>query len=225
MGIEEEIKKLKEAETGEVERTIRTVEDFVSEGKEILRKREDIFGEYEALIRQKLPVAIDNVFLLKDYLKEINFDYYFSGWSREWEGYDIKPRKSKKNSELLLKGKDFVIRFLFEKDGGEPVREISLYTDYYSRFFNVISFGKKWRRYECHIKSESSSEFTEKLIPYLIKEVIEEEKDLQGMVYHIMELPNQIREYYAGIKENRSKKQERIEETLVKLQKVQVSDF
>lgn len=91
MGLEEDIQKLKEAEIGQVEKTIRTIEDFNSEDREIANQQGSLLNEYAVLVRQKLPVAIDNLCLLKDYLL-VNQIY-------PWTKNEIKlifPQKRKK---------------------------------------------------------------------------------------------------------------------------------
>jgi hypothetical protein len=222
MGLEEEIQKLKETETGEVEKTIRTVEDYNSKNKENLRENNEMFEEYEALIKQKLPVAIDNVFLLNSYIEEK--DYLSPSWARKWDKCDIKPRKSRKNSELLLKERNFTIRLLSKKDE-ESTKEISLYQDYFSGFFNIISFGKKWRRFHCDIKSKSSSEFAEQLIPYLIEEIKKEGGELQRMVYEIIGIPNKIRKQYTEKSKEEDRKQEEIKKRLKELREIEIPYF
>ncbi len=64
MELEKELRKLKNSEVENMEETIKKIEDCKYDINKILDKREIVIKEYENRIKEKLPVMIDNLFIL-----------------------------------------------------------------------------------------------------------------------------------------------------------------
>ena len=214
MGIEEDIQRLKDAETGQVEKTIRTIEDSVSERQEIASEQEKLIPQYKELIRQKVSTAIDNIFLLKDYIPKPSFGI-------------IPPKKQRGCSELSLKlnsyHRDYLFRILFK--GNDKIEEISLYQRGYSFFWDNIPFGKKWRKYLSVINGKSSPEFSEKFAVRIIEELVSNSDILPALMYKIINVPEEIRTSNLKETEKKKRKKDELSSEIEKLNSVKVVSF
>ncbi len=216
MGLEEDIQRLKDTETGQVEKTIRTIEDSVSERQKIAREQEELMTQYRELIRQKVSTAIDNIFLLKDYIPK-----------PRWNSEEIPPKIPEGYSDLSLTLNSYqeyyLFRILFKRD--DKIEGISLYHHDYSFFWDKISFGKKWRKYLSVINGKSSPEFSEKFAVRIIEELVNNSDVLSSLMYKLINAPEEIRTSNLKETEKKKRKKDEISSEIEKLNSVKVVSF